>query len=91
MQNLAEDITRAVQTYIEDVKTPRFPEREGTILIMCQSHLLIGAASSGSGKTTFTLGLPRALKNPSFKVSLSNAGLTISTLVIIGWLPVIHP
>ena len=57
---------------------------------MCQSHLLIGAASSGSGKTTFTLGLLRALKNRSFKV-LSNAGLTISTLVIIGWLPVIHP
>ena len=27
------------------------------------SHLLIGAASSGSGKTTFTLGLLRALKN----------------------------
>ena len=35
---------------------------------MCQSHLLIGAASSGSGKTTFTLGLLRALKNRSFKV-----------------------
>lgn len=28
-----------------------------------KSHLLIGAASSGSGKTTFTLGLLRALKN----------------------------
>lgn len=32
------------------------------------SHLLIGAASSGSGKTTFTLGLLRALKNRSGKV-----------------------
>lgn len=32
------------------------------------SHLLIGAASSGSGKTTFTLGLLRALKNRNGKV-----------------------
>lgn len=31
--------------------------------ILMKSHLLIGAASSGSGKTTFTLGLLRALKN----------------------------
>ena len=30
-----------------------------------RSHLLIGAASSGSGKTTFTLGLLRALRNRS--------------------------
>ena len=67
--NLAEDITRAVQTYIEDVKT-----QDGTILIMCQSHLLIGAASSGSGKTTFTLGLLRALKNRSFKVQPFKCG-----------------
>ena len=33
-----------------------------------KSHLLIGAASSGSGKTTFTLGLLRALKNRYGKV-----------------------
>lgn len=33
-----------------------------------RSHLLIGAASSGSGKTTFTLGLLRALRNRSLKV-----------------------
>ena len=33
-----------------------------------KSHLLIGAASSGSGKTTFTLGLLRALKNRGGKV-----------------------
>lgn len=33
-----------------------------------KSHLLIGAASSGSGKTTFTLGLLRALKNRNGKV-----------------------
>lgn len=33
-----------------------------------RSHLLIGAASSGSGKTTFTLGLLRALKNRSLRV-----------------------
>lgn len=32
-----------------------------------QSQLLIGAASSGSGKTTFTLGLLRALKNRSMQ------------------------
>ena len=41
---------------------------------MCQSHLLIGAASSGSGKTTFTLGLLRALKNRSFKVQPFKCG-----------------
>lgn len=39
---------------------------------MC--HLLIGAASSGSGKTTFTLGLLRALKNRSFKVQPFKCG-----------------
>ena len=33
-----------------------------------KSHLLIGAASSGSGKTTFTLGLLRALKNRAREV-----------------------
>lgn len=33
-----------------------------------KAHLLIGAASSGSGKTTFTLGLLRALKNRGGKV-----------------------
>ena len=33
-----------------------------------KSHLLLGAASSGSGKTTFTLGLLRALKNRGGKV-----------------------
>lgn len=35
---------------------------------MMNSHLLIGAASSGSGKTTFTLGLLRALKNRKGRV-----------------------
>lgn len=39
-----------------------------------QSHLLIGAASSGSGKTTFTLGLLRALKNRLFKVQPFKCG-----------------
>ena len=39
-----------------------------------QSHLLIGAASSGSGKTTFTLGLLRALKNRSFEVQPFKCG-----------------
>ena len=39
-----------------------------------QSHLLIGAASSGSGKTTFTLGLLRALKNRSLKVQPFKCG-----------------
>lgn len=41
---------------------------------MCQSHLLIGAASSGSGKTTFTLGLLRALKNRSLTVQPFKCG-----------------
>lgn len=39
-----------------------------------QSHLLIGAASSGSGKTTFTLGLLRALKNRSLRVQPFKCG-----------------
>ena len=34
---------------------------------MHTSQFLIGAASSGSGKTTFTLGLLRALKNRGLK------------------------
>ena len=86
--NLAEEITRAVQAYIEDVKTLDFPERERTVLM--QSHLLIGAASSGSGKTTFTLGLLRALKNRRLRCSLLNVGRTISIRAIIEWLPAIR-
>lgn len=39
-----------------------------------KSQLLIGAASSGSGKTTFTLGLLRALKNRSLKVQPFKCG-----------------
>lgn len=39
-----------------------------------KSHLLIGAASSGSGKTTFTLGLLRALRNRSLKVQPFKCG-----------------
>ena len=39
-----------------------------------KSHLLIGAASSGSGKTTFTLGLLRALKNRYGKVQPFKCG-----------------
>lgn len=38
------------------------------------SHLLIGAASSGSGKTTFTLGLLRALKNRKGRVKPFKCG-----------------
>ena len=38
------------------------------------SHLLIGAASSGSGKTTFTLGLLRALRNRSLRVQPFKCG-----------------
>lgn len=38
------------------------------VSLSMKSHLLIGAASSGSGKTTFTLGLLRALKNRNSKV-----------------------
>lgn len=38
------------------------------------SHLLIGAASSGSGKTTFTLGLLRALKNRGGEVKPFKCG-----------------
>ena len=37
-------------------------------------QLLIGAASSGSGKTTFTLGLLRALKNRGMKVQPFKCG-----------------
>lgn len=37
-------------------------------------HLLIGAASSGSGKTTFTLGLLRALRNRSRQVQPFKCG-----------------
>lgn len=39
-----------------------------------KSQLLIGAASSGSGKTTFTLGLLRALKNRSLRVQPFKCG-----------------
>lgn len=39
-----------------------------------KSHLLIGAASSGSGKTTFALGLLRALKNRSLRVQPFKCG-----------------
>lgn len=39
-----------------------------------QSHLLIGAASSGSGKTTFTLGLLRALKNRQLRIQPFKCG-----------------
>lgn len=39
-----------------------------------QSHLLIGAASSGSGKTTFTLGLLRALQKRSLRVQPFKCG-----------------
>lgn len=38
------------------------------------AHLLIGAAASGSGKTTFTLGLLRALKNRSLRVQPFKCG-----------------
>lgn len=38
------------------------------------SQFLIGAASSGSGKTTFTLGLLRALKNRGLKVQPFKCG-----------------
>lgn len=38
------------------------------------SHLLVGAASSGSGKTTFTLGLLRALKRRSLRVQPFKCG-----------------
>lgn len=39
-----------------------------------KAHLLIGAAASGSGKTTFTLGLLRALKNRSLRVQPFKCG-----------------
>lgn len=39
-----------------------------------QSHLLIGAASSGSGKTTFTLGLLRALRRRAYQVQPFKCG-----------------
>lgn len=39
-----------------------------------KSHLLIGAASSGSGKTTFTLGLLRALRRRSLRVQPFKCG-----------------
>lgn len=39
-----------------------------------KSHFLIGAASSGCGKTTFTLGLLRALKNRSLRVQPFKCG-----------------
>ena len=54
----------------------RLPEREGAILETeyMRSHLLIGAASSGSGKTTFTLGLLRALRNRSLRVQPFKCG-----------------
>ena len=41
---------------------------------MRTSQFLIGAASSGSGKTTFTLGLLRALKNRGLKVQPFKCG-----------------
>lgn len=39
-----------------------------------KAHLLIGAAASGSGKTTFTLGLLRALKNRAMRVQPFKCG-----------------
>jgi len=39
-----------------------------------KSHFLIGAASSGSGKTTFTLGILRALRNRSIEVQPFKCG-----------------
>lgn len=39
-----------------------------------KAHVLIGAAASGSGKTTFTLGLLRALKNRSLRVQPFKCG-----------------
>lgn len=39
-----------------------------------KSHFLIGAAASGCGKTTFTLGLLRALKNRSLRVQPFKCG-----------------
>lgn len=39
-----------------------------------KSQVLIGAASSGCGKTTFTLGLLRALKNRSYRVQPFKCG-----------------
>lgn len=42
--------------------------------VYMKSHFLIGAASSGCGKTTFTLGLLRALKNRSFRVQPFKCG-----------------
>lgn len=39
-----------------------------------RSHLMIGASSSGSGKTTFTLGLLRALRNRSLRVAPFKCG-----------------
>lgn len=41
---------------------------------MHKPQILIGAASSGSGKTTFTLGLLRALKNRGMKVQPFKCG-----------------
>ena len=41
---------------------------------MSKPQFLIGAASSGSGKTTFTLGLLRALHNRSMKVQPFKCG-----------------
>ena len=37
-------------------------------------QLMIGAASSGSGKTTFTMGILRALKNQGLKVQPYKCG-----------------
>lgn len=44
------------------------------IPVNMKHHLLIGAASSGSGKTTFTLGLLRALRNRSLQVQPFKCG-----------------
>lgn len=41
---------------------------------MSKSQFLIGAASSGSGKTTFTLGVLRALRNRNMKVQPFKCG-----------------
>ena len=49
-------------------------------------QLLIGAATSGSGKTTFTMGLLRALHKRGLRYSLLNVVLIILIHNFIRWL-----